>query len=207
MVNTKNGDFFMKRYTLITIITIGIILGFLTGIYIYKIKQIKSNNTEGIAELIEDECTYIAQLGSKDEILTANAKKEKTSPNCVLILKMYYQKCGHIIEKKEKIEEANVNLTEKELKEKFPDWEVQKFTETEIVLYKEINDFCNEHYILKEKDGYIAIYKLDENKNEELMETTNISTGYLEEEDLKKIKEGLFINTRKELNKTLEDYE
>ena len=32
----------MKKYTIITIITIGIILGFLTGIYIYKINQIKN---------------------------------------------------------------------------------------------------------------------------------------------------------------------
>ena len=196
----------MKRFT-IYLILIGIVLGFLTGMYIYRINQIKNSNTEEIAELIEDECTYITKLGTKEELLSANAKKEKTSPNCILILKIYYQKCGHLIEKKEKIEEANVNLTEEELKEKFPDWEVQKFTETEIVLYKELNEYCNEHYVLKEKDGNIAIYKLDENKKEEFIETTEISTDYLEEEDLKRIKEGIFINTKKELNKTLEDFE
>ena len=196
----------MKRFT-IYLILIGIVLGFLTGMYIYRINQIKNSNTEEIAELIEDECTYITKLGTKEELLSANAKKEKTSPNCILILKIYYQKSGHLIEKKEKIEEANVNLTEEELKEKFPDWEVQKFTETEIVLYKELNEYCNEHYVLKEKDGNIAIYKLDENKKEEFIETTEISTDYLEEEDLKRIKEGIFINTKKELNKTLEDFE
>ena len=75
------------------------------------------------------------------------------------------------------------------------------------MLYKEVNEFCNEHYLLKEDNGYISIYKLDENSNETFLETTDISTNYLTEEDLKKIQEGIKIYTKKELNKTLEDFE
>ena len=98
-------------------------------------------------------------------------------------------------------------MTEEELKDRFSDWEIQKFTPTEIVLYKEVDEFCNEHYLLKEEDGYITIYKLDENENETLYETTEIPTEYLPEEDLEKIQNGMKIYTEKELNKTLEDFE
>ena len=197
----------MKKYTITAFILMGLSFGFVTGIYIYRIKEIDNKEIAMQDEPIEDECTYITESGLSDELISASSQEEKTSPNCMITLKRYYQKCGHLIETKEKIEDVNVNLTEKELKERFPDWEIQRFTETEITLYKEVNDYCNEHYVLKEKDGNIAIYKLDENKKEELINITDIPTKYLEDEDLEKIKEGIFINTKKELNKTLEDFE
>ena len=43
----------MKKYTVIIVISIGIILGFFTGLYLYKIKQVdRQNDTEKIAKLI-----------------------------------------------------------------------------------------------------------------------------------------------------------
>lgn len=199
----------MKKYTILTIITIGILLGFLTGLYLYRINSI--DNVEGtrIAEKIEDDCTAIAELNNKDlsNFIETNNKEEKTSPNCIITLKIYYETCEHLIEKRKNIEEVDVNIREQELAERFPDWEIQRFTPNEIVLYKEVNEFCKEHFLLKEKDGYIGIYKLDKNNNAEFFRTTEISTEYLAEEDLSKIKNGIKVYTEKELNRTLEDFE
>lgn len=196
----------MGKYTIIVIVAVGVILGFLTGIYLYRIDQVE---TKKVAEINQEEINQI--LSSNDEeilnTIETNIEEEKVSPNCKLVLKIYYNKCEHLIEKKEVIEDAVVNMTEQELREKFYEWEIQKFTPTEIVLYKEINQFCDEHFLLKEKDGYIVIYKLDENNNPELFETTEISIEYLSEEDLENIKQGIKIYTEKELNKILEDFE
>ena len=199
----------MKKYTIITIMTVGILLGFFTGLYLYKINQIDYNHKEIIAETIEDDYTAIDEISDEklSNLVTTSNKEEKTSPNCKIILKVYYEKCKHLIETRKNIEEAQVNLTEEELREKFTEWEIQKFTTNEIVLYKEVNEFCNEHFLLKEEDGYITIYKLDENQNAEFFQTTEISTEYLAEEDLEKILNGIKIYTQKELNKTLEDFE
>ncbi len=199
----------MKKYTIIVIITIGMILGFLTGIYLYRINKINNEQKEYVAEGIEDECTVLGELDANEieNLITTNNDEEKTSPNCVITLKVYYEKCGHLIETKKNIEKTEVNLTEEELKQRFSDWELQKFTPTEIILYKEEQEFCNEHYLLKEKDGYITIYKLDENENPKLLNTTEIPTEYLAEEDLEQIRNGIKVYTDKELNKTLEDFE
>ncbi len=207
--NNKNGDVKMKKYTIIAIIIIGIILGFFTGVYLYKINKLNDEGKVQIAETIEDECTALGELTNQEieDLVATSSKEEKSSPNCVITLKIYYEKCNHIIESKQKIENTEINLTEEELKDRFSDWEIQKFTPTEIVLYKEVDEFCNEHYLLKEEDGYIAIYKLDENNNETLYEVTEIPTQYLPEEDLEKIQNGMKIYTEKELNKTLEDFE
>lgn len=196
----------MGKYTIIVIVSVGVILGFLTGIYLYRINQVE---TKKLTEVNQEEINNI--LSTNDEeilnIIETNNEEEKVSPNCNLVLKIYYNKCEHLIEKRQLIEDTVVNMTEQELREKFYEWEIQKFTPTEIVLYKEINEFCDEHYLLKEKDGYIAIYKLDENNNSELFQTTEISTEYLAEEDLENIKQGIEVYTKKELNKTLEDFE
>ena len=198
----------MKKYTIIAIIIVGITLGFLTGLYLYKINQINYSNKEIIAEKIEDECTSITELNDEElsNIIQTSKTEEKTSPNCVITLKIYYEKCEHLIETRKNIEEPQVNLTEEEVKQKF-DWEIQRFVPNEIVLYKEVNEFCNEHFLLKDEDGYINIYKLDENNNAKFFQTTEISTDYLAEEDLDKIRNGIKVYTEKELNKTLEDFE
>lgn len=100
-----------------------------------------------------------------------------------------------------------MNLTEEQLKNQLPEWEIQKFTPEQIVLYKEVDDFCNEHYKLKIENGYVRIYELDEQKNEKLLKSTDISSEYLTNQDLEKLKNGLEVYTKKELNKTIEDFE
>lgn len=62
-------------------------------------------------------------------------------------------------------------------------------------------------YIVKEKDGFIAIYTVDDNGKEILKEKTKISTEYLTQTDLIKIKDGIRANGREELNAVLEDFE
>ena len=61
--------------------------------------------------------------------------------------------------------------------------------------------------MLKEKDGNIAIFELDQNNNQIFLEDTEIATEYLAEEDLEKIQQGITIYTKKELNKAIEDFE
>ncbi|MBQ3414983.1 MAG: BofC C-terminal domain-containing protein [Clostridia bacterium] len=64
-----------------------------------------------------------------------------------------------------------------------------------------------EEYILREKNGFIVIYKLDDNNNEVEYEKTNIAIDYLTESDKINIKKGLKIIGKQELNKIIEDFE
>ena len=115
----------MKKYTVITIILVGIILGFFTGIYLYRINKMNTQiKTEKIAEAIDDNNTKTEELNH----LSVSNSEEKTSPKCKVILKVYYEECNHLVETRKNIEETEVNMTEAELKEKFKEWEIQKFT-------------------------------------------------------------------------------
>ena len=61
--------------------------------------------------------------------------------------------------------------------------------------------------MLREKNGYLAIYTIDLFGNETLKEMTQIVTSYLPETDIMRLKEGIQVNGKEELNATLEDYE
>ena len=62
-------------------------------------------------------------------------------------------------------------------------------------------------YILKSENSIINIYYINERNEEILYKTTDISTKYLSEEDIKELEEGIEVKGIQELNKKLEDFE
>ena len=90
----------------------------------------------------------------------------------------------------------------------FPSWKIKEFSRDKVVIYKEEDDFCGEHFLVQDVEGLIVIYFLNEEDNIlEILETTEIETKYLTEEDREKLKKGIIIYTRKNLMKTIEDFE
>ena len=61
--------------------------------------------------------------------------------------------------------------------------------------------------MIREKDGYIAIYQIGEDGTETLKEMTGIVTNYLPETDILRLEEGIKVVGKEELNATIEDYE
>lgn len=162
------------------------------------------NNTNTNNETILNQVNYSV---TNDITVNTATNEEKISPNATLILKRKYKECGHTIKEYKRITDELVNLTQKELLEKNKDWGIEKFSNMELVLIKEVEGVCNEHYVLKEKDGVIAVYKIDKDTKEELEELTGISIEYLTENDKMEIQQGIMVYGREELNSILENYE
>jgi len=192
-----------NKYLIISIILIILLLSISI---VFGIRNIfKDKEKIIISEKITDDC--LEELNkSIEKVNEANSSEERITPNSLMILKRYYTECEHTINEYIDIPTDLINLTEKELKEKYPTWEVIGFSSGEVTLYKEIEDTCKEHYILKEKSGKINIY-VETDEGEKLYEETDISVEYLTETDLIKIKDGLQVYGKEELNKVLEDFE
>ena len=143
----------------------------------------------------------------EENIIETSIGEEKTTPNTILILKKEYKDCGHIISDEVLIPEEMVNLTKDELIKKYPNWEIEEFTKAQVIFSRKLDSFCGEHYLLKEEDGYINIYTVDEEENINLKEKTSLSTEYLTETDKINLKNGFMVYGIENLNKLLEDYE
>lgn len=187
----------MKK-TMLIIVVIGIILGFLMGLYLHKKKSTDNENVLKTNDII-------AQGNSKDKLV--NTDECKITPNTIIIKKIYYKDCKHLITTTQKANENLVNLNETEFKEKNLNWEIQKFTKNEVVLYTENEGFCNEHYLLKDENGELIVYQLGNDEKIIDSHKTEISTKFLTEVDKNNLKEGIKVYTKKELNRVLEDFE
>lgn len=197
----------MRKGLLVLIVTLILVFSFLIGTYIYKIVTIEEEPPIEIAktEKIEDECTL--EYEHMEEIQQTNAKEEKVSPNAKLVTNIYYDECGHTVKKTSNVDNKYINLTKEELQEEYNEWEIKEFLPEKITLYKEEKGICNEHYIVKDNDGYIAVYFLDSNEKETLKEITEISTVFLPNTDIAKLKGGIRVYGRENLNSVLEDFE
>ena len=206
----------MKKSYILTIIFGIIILGITLGVYIYlnnTNKKIANQNTiitENNKILVNNEFNNEKNKIDniiKNEILETNSNEEKISPNCLITLNKYYDKCGHTTTEYLDIQTDLLNKTEKDLQEKYQGWEIKKFSSGQITLYKEYEGECGEHYVLRNDNGKITIYKINENNQEEVFENTEIAVDYLSDTDKINIKNGIRVNGNENLNHLIEDFE
>ena len=196
--------------TLITIlvILIGIIIG--VGVYKTQIKVGENKNIENninISEKVTDECVEEWEEMQNDlNTRDTTANDVKLSPNCSFTFQKHYLVCDHTAIEYTNIPQEAVNKTEKELQQEYSDWKVEKFTENEVILSKDFEGECGEHYVLRNVDGNIVVFKIV-NGIEEEYEKTDISVDYMTETDKISFENGLKVYGKQNLSQILEDFE
>ena len=134
-------------------------------------------------------------------------EKIQLSPNCSFTFKTHYQECGHVSNQYTNIPQELINKTEAELQQKYPEWKIETFQSNQVVLSKNQAGECGEHYVLKEVDGKIVVYVINDKGEEEVFQKTEIATDYLTETDKFTIKNGLKVYGKENLNQVIEDFE
>ena len=177
------------------IMIISLILAFIVSYYIGVIISDYNSSKE------------LSEVEKIEEVEIANSDEEKISPNAILILKKYYMECSHTQEETKTMPDKLVNMSKKDLEEEYEGWQLEKFSKNQVILIKNQSGICGEHYEVKEKDGYIVVYKLDEKGEENLYMTTTITIEYLPETDKHALKKGIYLYGNQELNEILQDFE
>lgn len=195
-----------KRNIIITciIITIAIFLVFVYYIVNAHNKNNLSSNTT--TETVEDTNKKV-EVKDTSIISTSGKEDEVISPTAILEIKQYYKKCGHTTIEKCEVPKDIVNMTKKDAEKYYYGWKVNEFSKEKILIYKENDGLCNEHYIIKDNNGYITIYNQNEYGEENIIKKTDILVKYLPDEDKGKLKQGIKINGKKDLDQFLEDFE
>ena len=204
----------MKKSWIIILVVAIIIIGIISGLAIYNKNEKSQNNIieneiNKISEKVTDEYTEeYEELERQAKLdIETNSSEEKISPNCLITLKRYYNECQHTINEYIDVPQNLVNGTQEDLEKEYPNWEIQKYSSNEIILYREFDSNCGQHFILRNDNGKITIYKINEEMQEEVYEKTEISVEYLTETDKVEIQNGIRVNGVEELNQLLEDFE
>lgn len=192
-----------KRNIIITciVITIAIFL-----IFIYYIG--KAYRKDEIKLDMSNETIERNQIKNNEILIETSSNEDtKVSPTAVLRMVQFYEDCGHIVKEEYNVPEAIVNMTENEIKEYYSGWEIRAFSEDMIEIYKENEGICDEHYTVKDINGYITVYIKNNNGEEKVIRKTEILTKYLSEEDQIILKNGVNVVGKKDLESLLEDFE
>ncbi len=182
--------------------------GLTSGYYFYnreinfdRKKLILQNN---IAENIKGSTDKMT-VKSEDEKIKQE-HDEKTNENTKMIYEYYYKGDGITKIEEEPLPPALINKNREIIENMFDEWSVITFNTDEIVLRKDIEGTSVINYILKEKDGFVAVF-YDKGNEEELLETTDTPVASLPQEEQELLKEGIYITGNNNLLKILQDYE
>lgn len=192
------------KIVLISIFTIALII--LTSAVVYQ--NIKYDKLAKEEEKVTDECIYENNEIENDiDEIKVSETETKVSPNAELVIKKYYKECGHTTEEKRNVANDMVNKTQEEIEKLYPDYKVDSFFNNKIVLIKEEEGQCDEHYIVRDENSNIMIYKILSDGKEEIYQNTGISTEYLPETDKISLRDGIKVFGRENLNSIIEDFE
>lgn len=185
--------FFLILATCIMAVAMGMV------VHIYE-------NSKSEKEIIRD-AEIFNSLRQNDEAISTTASEAKVSPNAIIVMETYYKKCGHSVISKQEVSKDDINKTEEQIKAKYNQYYLRKFSPDKIELYKEVDKLCNNHYVVKENNGMIAVFSKNDDGTETLKNETDVSTKYLPKEDVELLENGIEANSNEELEQILSDYE
>ena len=201
----------MKKILLILLGIIFIIGGIFVAILISK------PNENEIPQNVTEEAVYSNRTNTenennnqsltKNETMQTDAKEERISPNAFITYKRTYKECGHTTSEYKEIPKDLVNLTKEELQEIYNDWTIEKFSDTDIILNKEEEGSCGEHFVVRDVDGMVTVFKKQDDGTETKYQETDIATEYLTDTDKINMEKGIEVNGKQELNQLIEDFE
>ncbi|MBR3720720.1 MAG: hypothetical protein IKN09_03160 [Clostridia bacterium] len=182
---------------LVIVFVLSVISGFLVRSFINFSKKEERGNDVVLADNNEND----------NQVIDTSSVNATVSPNAEVTMTELFKKCGHTVVTKEIVPREIVNLDIEKVKEYYKDWNIDEFNSNEIKISRTNSGICNEHYVLRESDGFISINVKNDIGEYIFKGRTEISVQYLPEEDLRKFEQGIEVIGRDNLNKFLEDFE
>lgn len=140
-------------------------------------------------------------------ITTTSNEQDVILPSEKLVMKQHYKKCGHTVTNEFPIPEDIVNMTKEQVEKYYFGWNIEKFSEKELIINRDYPGICEEHYIVRDSQGSVNVYSKNDKGEESIVYATDVNTKYLPKEDREKLQNGIEIIGKDNLYTLLEDYE
>lgn len=189
----------MRKWVIAVLIVIIFILSVMAGFIVRSFINFSKNDKENNHIVLAEE--------KVEKMIDTSSKEITVSPNAEVVLTENFKKCGHTKTKRESAPREIVNLNKEKVKEYYKDWNLDEFSANEIKLSRNNKGICDEHYVIRESNGYISISVKNDIGEYIFKGLTDIPVQYLTEDDIAKLEQGIEVVGRENLNKFLEDFE
>lgn len=142
-----------------------------------------------------------------DGVETIN-KEYKIGINTDFKIVTEYTLCGHQIINNVEITRDMINLSYDDIITRYSGYEIVEFDSDIVILKRIVDEYCGEHYLVKENEGKIGVYIILDNDKLELMQTLDVSIDSLRQNDRYMFKNtGVTVNGKENLYQFLEDFD
>lgn len=188
----------------------GVSIGLYTGISYnpkanisLEVQDVPSADKE-VVRPVQD--IVISKVQDEKDVVEVVMSEVKITPYTQLVIKKNYKKCGHDSLDAMTVPIELINFSKDDLQEKYEGWKIEMFSEEQVILSRNIDSNCDEHYMIKEQDGKVFVYKeLTENKLN-LLERLDLNVELLTEEDRESLKSGVKLYGSEDLANWKENY-
>ncbi len=188
----------------------GVSIGLYTGISYnpkanisLEVQEVPSADKEVVRPMQD---VVISKVQDEKDVVEVVMSEVKITPYTQLVIKKNYKKCGHDSLDAMTVPLELINFSKDDLQEKYEGWKIEMFSEEQVILSRNIDSNCDEHYMIKEQDGKVFVYKeLTENKLN-LLERLDLNIELLSEEDKESLKAGVKLYGSEDLANWKENY-
>lgn len=169
-----------------------LLLGLAVLVFVTAVKYIPNKLSK------KDEIPQTQEAAAVNPTEEIHLKKE-----AAIKIKTVYN-CGHIKTKTSEADENLIGKTRKEIEKIHPDWKIEEFSENLLSAEISVDSPCENHYLIKLKDGTLFVYK--KNKQNEPVREQKVSTSMLTSDEIKELESGISAETEFEVLEILESF-
>ena len=185
------------------LIALAMILGGTAGYLWVGQKVVEEQEVMPLEVTTEEETKE--ELPSEPATVVDN-QEETITPSTKMVYQYYYPS-DDVTETAEEVPPYFlVGLTRSDMETIYQEWELLSFSPKEVVLRRTVEGNSHERYIVGVKNGYVAVFYEEEQNGVSLKEQTNIPVSSLDEEEQKRLAEGILVVGKDRLAQVLQDY-
>lgn len=158
-----------------------------------------------LSDDIKKQTENIEQIEKNTEVIAVT--EPHITPSTKLVYEYYYEGDGNIKTVEEIPPYFLIDMTRKDIEQKYPDWQLKSFSQSQVIMRKSIPGKVEERYIIGEYNGFVAVFYEQPIDGVSLRELTDTPVSSLTKEDQNKLKIGISIFGDEALMKALQDYE
>lgn len=171
---------------------------------LYFVNKKNQSELQANDEVLGEPILKTASDENKETVLVTT--NSKITPSTKMVYQYYYPK-DDVMEQQEDIPPYFLlDLTFEDMKKLYNNWQVISFSEKEVVLRKMVEGESEQHYVVGQQDGYIAVFYAKEKSGINLHEITSTPISSLSKGEQERLNEGIPVIGDEQLSKILEDY-
>ncbi|MGO1368067.1 MAG: hypothetical protein ACTHVE_07110 [Senegalia sp. (in: firmicutes)] len=135
--------------------------------------------------------------------------EEEINEDTIIEYENYYTECEHVLREFEADKKKYIKMNEEKFKKNFKtnhEMKILRFDSDRIIIRISKDYLCPNHYIVGEYEGFVSIYKIDDEGKKTLFKKLDQSIEFFSDYDKNKLKKGILVDSIDDIGAIIENF-